>query len=90
MINIDITCRALKRMIVQNHIKQIYTIGLAAAAKLEAAGAAVANPTGCRGFILFCTNDFLDRTQITICVTKPFCYVLFLDLIYDVVLNINL
>ena len=39
-----ITYLALKTMIVQNHIKQIYTIGLAVAK-------AAANPIVCRGLI---------------------------------------
>ena len=43
---------ALKTMIVQNNIKHINTIGLAAAK-------AAANPIVCRGLILFCTHCFL-------------------------------
>ena len=49
-----ITYLALKTMIVQNNIKHINTIGLAAAAKADAA-----NPIVCRGLILFCTHCFL-------------------------------
>ena len=47
-----ITYLALKTMIVQNNIKHINTIGLAAAK-------AAANPIVCRGLILFCTHCFL-------------------------------
>ena len=46
------TYLALKTMIVQNNIKHINTIGLAAAK-------AAANPIVCRGLILFCTHCFL-------------------------------
>ena len=49
-----ITYLALETMIVQNHIKHINAIGLAAAAK-----AAAANPILCRGLISFCTHCFL-------------------------------
>ena len=48
-----ITYLALTTMIVQNHIKHINTIGLAAAK------AAAAHPIVCRGVILFCTHCFL-------------------------------
>ena len=48
-----ITYLDLETMIVQNNIKQIYTIELAAAA---AAKAAAANPIVCRGLILCCTH----------------------------------
>ena len=49
-----ITYLAQKTMIVQNHIKHINTIGLAAAAQ-AAAGKSIV----CRGLILFCTHCFL-------------------------------
>ena len=45
---------ALKTMIVQNNIKHINTIGLAAAKT-------AANPMVCRGLILFCTHCFLGQ-----------------------------
>ena len=47
-----ITYLALKTMIVQNNIKHMNTIALAAAK-------AAANPIVCRGLILFCTHYFL-------------------------------
>ena len=49
-----ITYLALKTMIVQNHIKQIYTIGCGGGT-----AAAAANPIVYRGLILFCTHCFL-------------------------------
>ena len=51
-IYINITYLDLKTMIVQDNIKHINTIGLAAAK-------AAANPIVCRGLILFCTHCFL-------------------------------
>ena len=47
-----ITYLAMKTMVVQNDIKNINTIGLAAAK-------AAANPIVCRGLILFCPHCFL-------------------------------
>ena len=46
-------------MIVQNHIKDINAIGLAAAK-------AAANPIVCRGLILFCTHCFLGLAMLYI------------------------
>ena len=51
-----ITYLALKTMIVQNNIKRINTIGVAAAASPKAVAA---NPILCRGWILLCTHGFL-------------------------------
>ena len=78
-----ITYLALKTMIVQNNIKHINTIGLAAAAK-----AAAAIPIVCRGLILFCTHCFLGLAMLYIYIIDTYMYICIYIYMYTYVYNI--